>query len=169
MRSSPDRIVFEKKIFIWINHFFIFYCEVDNITAIYWPNLSNSDMKRVQFTQEFLFRASPTILYKFLTTPSCLIRWFCDEVDIQGDTYTFMWQGSEEIAEIIDDIEEELIRFHWEEAEDEEEFLEFKITKSPVTGETILEITDFCDEDEQEDQQQLWISQMRQLKAEMGG
>ena len=126
-------------------------------------------MERVKFTQEFLFRASPTILYKFLTTPSCLIRWFCDEVDIQGDTFTFMWQGSEEIAEMIDDIEEELIRFRWDEADDEEEFLEFKITKSPVTGETILEITDFCDEDEMEDQQQLWVSQMKQLKVEMGG
>ena len=126
-------------------------------------------MERVKFTQEYLFRASPTILYKFLTTPSCLIRWFCDEVDIQGDTFTFMWSGSEEVAELIDDIEEELIRFHWEEAEDENEFLEFKISKSPVTGETILEISDFCDDDELEDQIQLWDSQMNRLKVEMGG
>ena len=59
-------------------------------------------MERVSFTLEFLFRASPAILYKFLTTPSCLIRWFCDEVDIQSGVYTFMWSGSEEVAEIIE-------------------------------------------------------------------
>lgn len=125
-------------------------------------------MERVKFTMEFLFRASPTILYKFLTTPSCLIRWFCDEVDIQGDVFTFVWSGAEEVAEVIEDIEEELIRFHWEEAE-EDEFLEFKISKSPVTGETILEITDFCDDDEVDDQKQLWDNQMNQLRKETGG
>lgn len=126
-------------------------------------------MERVKFTMEFLFRASPTILYKFLTTPSCLIRWFCDEVDIQGDVFTFVWSGAEEVAEVIEDIEDELIRFRWEEADDEEEYLEFKISKSPVTGETILEITDYCDEDEVNDQMQLWESQIKELRKETGG
>jgi uncharacterized protein YndB with AHSA1/START domain len=126
-------------------------------------------MKRVKFTQEYLFRASPNILYKFLTTPSCLIRWFCDEVDIQGETWTFIWQGFDEIAELIEDIEEELLRFRWEESEEEDEYFEFKISKSPVTGETILEITDFCDEDELDDQKQLWNSQVKQLQVEIGG
>jgi len=126
-------------------------------------------MKRVNITQEFLFRASPTILYKFLTTPSCLIRWFCDDVDIQGDTFTFGWEGSEEVAELIDDIEDERLRFKWEDAEDEEEFLEFRLSRSPVTGETILEIVDYCDEDEIDDQKALWESQVKVLRQETGG
>ncbi|MEM1322589.1 MAG: START-like domain-containing protein [Bacteroidota bacterium] len=126
-------------------------------------------MERVKIDLEFLFRASPTILYKFLTTPSCLIRWFCDEVDIQGDTFTFSWSGAEEVAELIDDIEEERLRFHWEEADSDEEYLEFRLSRSPVTGETILEITDYCDEDEAEDQKQLWTSQMKVLRQETGG
>ena len=125
-------------------------------------------MKRVSFTIEFLFRASPTILYKFVTTPSCLIRWFCDEVDITGEIYTFLWDGSEEVAEMIDDIEDERVRFKWEESDDEE-YLEFRFSRSPVTGETILEITDFCDEDEIADQQQLWESQIKILRQETGG
>ncbi len=126
-------------------------------------------MERVKFNLEFLFRASPTILYKFFTTPSCLIRWFCDEVDIQGNTFTFIWSGSEEVAYLIEEVEDELIRFQWEDAEDEEEFLEFRISKSPVTGETILEITDFCDEDETDDQRQYWESQISELQKETGG
>ena len=125
-------------------------------------------MSREKFTLEFLFRASPAILYKFLTTPSCLTRWFCDEVDITGDTYLFSWRGSYEEAELIDDIEEERLRFHWEDSEDGE-FLEFSITTSPVTGETILEITDFAEPDELDDQRQLWETQMTRLRAEMGG
>jgi uncharacterized protein YndB with AHSA1/START domain len=118
---------------------------------------------------EFLFKASPTILYQFLTTPSCLIRWFCDEVDIIGDQYEFSWKGSSEYAELIEDVEEERLRFRWEDAADENEYLEFQISTSPVTGETILIITDFCDSDEVEDQRQLWQNQMNILARETGG
>ena len=55
-----------------------------------------------------------------------------------------------ETAEMIDDIEDERIRFQWEE-EDDEEYFEIRMAKSPVTGETILEITDFCDDGDQDE------------------
>lgn len=150
------------KIRIWKNHFFIFYCGTPHSKTPY-------GMERVKLNLEFLFKASPTILYKFFTTPSCLIRWFCDEVDIQNNTFTFIWSGSEEVAFLVEEVEDELVRFQWEDAEDEEEFLEFRISKSPVTGETILEITDFCDEDEMDDQRQYWESQISLLRKETGG
>ena len=126
-------------------------------------------MKRANLELEFIFRASPTILYKFFTTPSCLIRWFCDEVDITDDTFTFTWSGADEVAELVDDIEDERVRFRWLDAEDEEEYLEFRMNRSPVTGETILEITDYCDEDETSDQKALWESQIKVLRQETGG
>src|SRR5690606_22624870 len=125
-------------------------------------------MERVQLDIEFLFRAAPAMVYQFLTTPACLVRWFCDGVDIQGDYYTFSWRGADEVAGMVDDIEEERIKFRWLDA-DEDEFLEFRISKSPVTDETILEITDFCDSDEVDDIKQLWESQVKTLKKEMGG
>lgn len=125
-------------------------------------------MSRVKFEMELLFRASPAILYKFLTTPSCLVRWFCDDVDIENDIYTFEWEGFEEVAELVDDIEEERLRFVWEDA-DPGEYLEFRMMKSPVTNETILEITDFADDDEVNDQKQLWEAQCQQLRIECGG
>ena len=126
-------------------------------------------MDREKITLEFIFRASPAIIYTFLTTPSCLTRWFCDEVDISNDTYTFSWEGYDEVAELMEDIEEERLLFRWEEAEDEEEYLEFRMSRSPVTGETIFEITDFCDEDEVEDQKQLWETQIERLRKATGG
>lgn len=125
-------------------------------------------MERVKFTMEFMFRSSPAILYQFLTTPSCLIRWFCDGVDIQGDIYTFLWEGSAQEAELKEDVEEELIRFRWLDAEEENEFLEFKISTSPITDDTIMEITDFSDTDELDDQKRLWKAQMERLRNEMG-
>lgn len=126
-------------------------------------------MDRISFTQEFLFRASPTIVYRFLTTPDCLIRWFCDECKIIDNKYIFEWDGSEEIAFIIDDIEDEQLKLEWEEFEGEGEFLDFKLGRSEVTGETILEITAFCDEDEVEQEQQFWATQMKELARATGG
>jgi len=125
-------------------------------------------MERVKLDIEFLFKASPAILYKFLMTPSCLVRWFCDEVDIENDVFTFMWDGYEEKAELVDDIEEERIRLKFEDTENGE-YLEFRMSKSPVTNETILEITDFADKGEEQDQVQLWESQIKQLRLETGG
>ena len=126
-------------------------------------------MERESFDIEFIFRASPAILYKFLTTPSCLVRWFCDEADINGEVFTFTWSGEDENADMIDDIEEERVRFRWQDADDQSEYLEFRMYKSPVTNETVLEITDFCDSDEVEDQKALWTSQILELRKECGG
>lgn len=126
-------------------------------------------MSRAKFDLEFIFRASPAILYRFITDPACLIRWFCDTCDINSEVYTFVWDGAEEHAEMIDDIEEERIRFRWQDADDIAEYLEFRFYKSSVTNETVMEITDFCDDDEVESQKDLWASQIAVLRIECGG
>ncbi len=126
-------------------------------------------MERVQYTLEYLFKASPTILYQFLTEPPCLIRWFCDEVDINADVYSFRWGESEENAYVVDDFEEELFRLHWESAEGDEEHLEFKIFTSDVTDETILHISDYCEPDELDDQKIYWDALMARLRSVCGG
>lgn len=126
-------------------------------------------MERVKFTSEFICRASPTIVYQFLTDPACITRWFCDEVDVTDKTYTFVWDGSAEIAELIEEKEGELVRFAWEDADDEDEYLEFDLQRSPVTGETIVLVTDFADDDEVEDQRKLWLTQLNRMKGVMGG
>ena len=125
-------------------------------------------MKRVRVDIEFIFRASPVIIYKFLTAPECLVRWFCDGVDVTGDVYIFDWQGSEEQAELVDDIEEERVRFIFDDADDSE-FMEFRMYKSDVTNETIFEVTDFCDEGEEEEHKSLWNNWIQKLRSETGG
>ena len=126
-------------------------------------------MDRAKVDLEYIFKASPAIVYQFLTDPACLTRWFCDEVDINDATYTFVWNGAAEMAELIEDSEGDKVRFAWEDADDEDEYLEFDITKSPVTGETIVYVTDFADTDEVEDQKALWETQLGRMRQEMGG
>lgn len=126
-------------------------------------------MKRERLEMEFIFRASPTIIYNFVTTPACLVRWYCNEVDITGDVYSFYWSGSNETAILVDDIEDERVRFVWEDADDPDEYLEFRFYKSDITNETILEITDFCDSDEVQEIKDLWSTLMVELRKECGG
>lgn len=125
--------------------------------------------KRVMFEMEFIFRASPTIVYQFLTNPACLVRWFCDEVDISGNIYTFFWDGDEQVATLVEDWEDELLRFEWEDAPARSEYLQFNISKSGITEETVLNITDFCDANDVKNARMLWESQIAQMKVATGG
>jgi uncharacterized protein YndB with AHSA1/START domain len=126
-------------------------------------------MSRVKIDLEFVFKASPAIVYQFLTDPTCLVRWFCEEADINGDIYTFVWEGYGEDAEIVDDIEEERLRLKWLDADDDKEYLEFRIYKTDVTYETILEITDFCEEEDTISTKDLWKRQVDLMRVECGG
>ncbi|MCF8245407.1 MAG: hypothetical protein K9J37_06370 [Saprospiraceae bacterium] len=85
-----------------------------------------------------------------------------------GKPCTFSWGGYPEIARLTEDVEDEVVRFDWVDEDREGEYLEYRISQSPVTSETILEITDFCDEDEVREQKALWESQIKALKKETG-
>lgn len=121
---------------------------------------------KVPFTVERTFRASPTILFKFLTTPSGLVQWFADHVDRNGDIFSFFWNGVEERASVASYDEDEYLKLQWA---DSDSYIEYRIEKSEVTGETILFVTDFAEADELDDQQQLWESQLDDLAKCMGG
>jgi len=126
-------------------------------------------MDRESFELEFIFKASPAMLYNFLSTAEGLVRWFCDAVDIDKNKYDFYWSGSRETATLVDHEDDKKLVFKWEGAEDENEYLEFLMYKSPITNETILKITDFADADEVDDQIELWESQIDELKKAIGG
>jgi hypothetical protein len=126
-------------------------------------------MGRTKLQLEFLFKASPNILYTFLTTPACIVRWFCDKAEVDEHQITYSWSGNEEVALILSDHEEEVLRLKWADSEYDSEYLEFKISESPVTGETILDLTDFCDDGELNDTIQYWNQQIKNLQKECGG
>lgn len=125
--------------------------------------------KKQPFTIERTFRSSPVILYDFLTTPSGLIQWFSDSADLNGDVYTFGWNGDEQTAEVLSYDEEEYIRLRWEDEEDDKAFFEYRIKRNEITGETILYVTDYAYKDEIKESISLWESQLNDLKKCIGG
>lgn len=119
------------------------------------------------YSLEFPIRCSPQILYEFLTTPVGLSEWFADKVDQRDDTFYFTWNGATDTAYLIESFEDDYVRYRWD-YYDEEEFFEFRIEQSQVTNETILTITDFADKFDIKDQEELWASQVQNLKHRLG-
>lgn len=123
--------------------------------------------KRQEFSLEFPIRCSPTILFEFLSTPVGLSEWFADKVDQRDQTFKFSWNGSDDVAYKLEEVENEYVRYRWDYYNDDE-FFEFSIEQSPVTNETILTITDFADKYDLKDQENLWSSQVADLKHRIG-
>lgn len=123
---------------------------------------------KVEYTLEFVVRASPKMLYKFLSTPSGLSEWFADNVNSRGKKFVFIWDGSEETAILLNKKQDKHIRFRWEEDEGTDYFFEFKLETDDLTNDVSLIITDYSEEDEIEESQLLWESQVNSLLHAIG-
>ena len=126
--------------------------------------------KKILFTVERTFKSSPTILYNFLTTPSGLVQWFADYVDLDpnGEIFTFEWNGEEQKAEVLTYEEEEYIKLRWDDEEDEKAYFEYKIRVTDITKETILTVTDFAYKEDIDSSKALWKSQLDDLAKALG-
>jgi|SRR6056297_709954 len=120
-----------------------------------------------KFELEYSLNSSPKILYPRLVTPAGLSEWFADDININGNIYTFIWNGAEQAAKLLTKKDNQLVRYQW--VDDEEDvFFEFRIRKDELTGEVALVITDFAENDEKDDAIDLWDSQISELKHTLG-
>lgn len=124
-------------------------------------------MKR-KILLEYTLKASPKVLYPRLSTPSGLSEWFADDVNVKGNYFTFIWNGVENKAEVIQRKENRYMRFHWVEDSDPATYFEFRITIDELTGDVALVVTDFVEEGEKEEGIELWNSQIVELKHVLG-
>jgi len=125
-------------------------------------------VERIKLELEFVIKSSPTILFQYLSTPSGLVEWFCDDVNIKGSKqYIFIWDGEESKAELVKKVNGKFIKFKLLDNAPEEYFM-FEVTKDELTGDIGLLITDWVDEDEEEEMRLLWESQVSDLKHALG-
>ncbi len=122
----------------------------------------------MKYELEYTLNTSAKILFGRLSTPGGLSEWFAEDVNLRKGKFTFLWEGTEQIAAVVSKKDNKYIRFKWDEDEDEESYFEFKIHKDELTGDLALLITDFAEEDEKEDAKDLWDSQISELKHLIG-
>jgi uncharacterized protein YndB with AHSA1/START domain len=132
------------------------------------PAKSLKRAAKERYVLEFYLRATPGSLYDLISTPSGFSEWFCDDVDVRGDQFTFQWGSDEQIATCLGRKYGEMIRFHWENDDDPGSFFELRIRIDPMTNETCLVVTDHAWAKDVEESKALWASQIHTLQRVLG-
>ena len=123
---------------------------------------------KIKFEIEFPIHASPHMLYQYFGTPSGLSEWFADNVNSRGEVFTFIWDGAEESAKVLQERPGEKIKFKWDEDEDPKSFFEFRLEIDDITKDVSLIVTDFAEEDEIDEAKMFWENQIDELKHTIG-
>lgn len=117
---------------------------------------------------EFMVRSAPTVLFELISTPSGFSEWYCDDVNVRGDEYTFIWPGEEETTTLIGRKIGEVIRFHRNDDEDENSYFEFRVRIDAMTNEVALIVTDHAWPHEVDATRNLWNTQIANLLRVLG-
>ena len=123
---------------------------------------------RIKFEMEFPIKVSQRLLFQYLSTPSGLSEWFADNVNSRGEKFIFIWDDSEEVANLVSKKLPEKIQFQWEDDQDTDYFFELRIQFDEITKDVSLIVTDFAEEDEVEESKMLWTNQVFDLKKVLG-
>jgi len=117
---------------------------------------------------EYLVRSSPKILFKFLSNPDSLQEWFADKVNKEQNVFSFVWDGEEEQAELLDFKEAEAIRFQWINGERAGASFGFRIEKDDLTGGVALWISDEVPKGKTQEYTLIWNAQIEALMKVLG-
>ena len=123
-----------------------------------------------KFELEYLLMTSPKVLDNMISTPSGLSEWFAEDVNIQNDIYSFIWEGTGEDARLLSRKNGSRIKWRWTEDEeaDIDSYFELSYEVDPMTKAVILKIVDFSEPDEMEEAKRLWDNQIGDLKRLLG-
>ena len=124
---------------------------------------------RSKYELEYTLNCSPKVLFSRLSTPEGLCEWFADNVNVDGDVFTFFWNKAESRARLVALKENKLVRFGWLDSEEPStDYFEFRINIEELSGSLALIITDFAEPEEKDDAIFLWDSQITDLKRTLG-
>ncbi len=126
-------------------------------------------MAKFKYTQEFPFRASPKVLYNYISTPGGLQQWFAESVTLNSDNkFVFNWDEKDHVAELTSSRLNKSSRFDFT-GDDAGNYLEFKFVTSELDNSTYLKITDNSDNDDLDDLESMWNELISNLKEIVGG
>ena len=113
---------------------------------------------------EYPFRCTPGSLFRAIATPLGLKRWFADQVTATDDRYEFSWRKVTQAARLVHRKTNPYVRYQW----DEGDYLEMRIASHELTGDIVLTVIDFAEDDERDECRSLWDMQVDKLKRAIG-
>jgi len=125
--------------------------------------------KRQRVELEFPMHCSANTLYTYISSPSGLSSWFADDVSVHKNNYTFKWDDGEvQEAELVKNVNRKHVKFRWTDGDNVNECLEFIIHKDEITDDLALIVCDYAEEEDFEEFEMVWESQVQNLKNQIG-
>lgn len=126
-------------------------------------------MSKYKFVREYAFKASPKIIYPYISSPGGLEEWFAKKVTIDSEhRFTFNWDNKDYVANLTSHRINKHVKFEFI-GENEGNYVEFKLETSELDGSTYLKITDNSDNDDEDDLIYLWDDMIDKLQDIVGG
>jgi uncharacterized protein YndB with AHSA1/START domain len=131
-------------------------------------------MGKQRYIAEFELRASPRMLFPYLTSPAGLAQWFADDVKLDDrKVFNFIWDDTPHYAKITALRANKYVKFEFL-AKDgpllpEVAFLEFRLDQNEMTQSSFLKITDYSDTENEDDLRELWSQLVGSLREAVGG
>lgn len=130
-------------------------------------------MAKHKFTTEFEINASKKMLYPYLSSPSGLSQWLADDVNINEDkVYNFIWDDQDHKARMTTHKVNSFVKFEFFEnghIDEDPNYFEFKLDMNELTQSVFIKITDYSDNDDEEELEDLWSNLVVILKEIVGG
>ena len=125
--------------------------------------------KKVIFEHELHARSEKSI-WPLISTPEGLTKWIADGVTRDSETLRFRWgvdwkHHEERTAAITKENPPTHFGWTWE---DDEYPVEMEIKRSDITGDYILLVTDYADEDDEDWLRAVWESNFERLHSGTG-
>ena len=129
---------------------------------------------KFKFTAEFPINASSRLLFPYLSTAGSLAQWFCDDVKLTPDhLFNFIWDGESHFASVAQQRPNRSIRFVYlspqRQPVEDPGYLDFTLETSEITQEQYLRVTDYSEESDQEELQDMWEGLVQTLRELVGG
>ncbi len=129
-------------------------------------------MNKFKFNTEYELRASTKVLFPYLSSASGLQQWFCEKaINIDSHTLNLIWDGDNHLAKVVSLRLNKSIKFDFIETDLENKdhnYLELRLETSDLTQSTYLKITDYSENTDVNELQELWDEFIYKLKVIVG-
>lgn len=137
------------------------------------PFLQWLNMEKIKFIAEYELRASPKMLFPYVSTASGLSQWFASKVNTMPEQrFDFQWDNESHIARQVSMRQNKGVRFEFlDTAENgsDNNYVDFRVDQSELTQSTFLRITDYSTTTDEDELRDLWDGLMDKLKEIVGG
>ncbi|SOD81894.1 START-like domain-containing protein [Spirosoma fluviale] len=129
-------------------------------------------MEKFKFITEYELRASPKMLFPYISTASGLSQWFASKVNTMPEQrFDFQWDNESHIARQVSMRQNKGVRFEFLDTDEDgsdNNYVDFRVDQSELTQSTFLRVTDYSNTTDPEELQDLWDGLMDKLKEIVG-